>query len=105
MHVKFINADGHEQVVDAVAGESILEIAKNNAIEGIIGECGGSMACATCHAYVDAAWADKLNTACELEQGMLSGCMDVRDGSRLTCQVVMSVELDGITIRIPASQV
>ena len=81
MQVRFVTPDGKEMVVDGAEGETALQCAKRHSVPGIIGECGGSMACATCHGYVDDRWADKLAEADELELGMLSGCIDVRDGS------------------------
>ena len=71
---------------------------------GIIGECGGAMACATCHAYVAEKWAHGLPGKSAQEKEMLSGCIDTRWNSRLTCQVRLSEELDGLIIEVPKSQ-
>ena len=104
MLVRFVTHDGVETAADAANGDTILACAKDNAISGIVGECGGAMACATCHGYIDDAWTAKLEEPTEAELAMLSGCIDVRAGSRLTCQVVLTPELDGIKIHVPESQ-
>ena len=104
MWVRFVGQDGAETIAEGLEGDTVLRFATDNSVDGIIGECGGSMACATCHGYVDDQWIDKLEAPGEAELAMLSGCIDVREGSRLTCQIVMTRELDGLTIHVPECQ-
>ena len=104
MRVTFIDPDGKTHTVIGEPGESAMRCATNHLVAGIVGECGGAMACATCHGYVDVAWTDKLPPPGAQERDMLAGCIDVRPNSRLTCQIVLSHALDGLTIKVPESQ-
>ena len=103
--VTFIQPDGSEQTVQADVGQSVMQVAVNNQIRGVLGDCGGSCSCATCHGYVDEGWSDHVPPAASYEVDMLSCAMDVTDKSRLTCQICMTPELDGLIIRLPASQI
>ncbi len=100
----FIQKDGSQQTIDVASGQSIMEAATAQLVPGIIGDCGGSCSCATCHVYVDPAWTDKLPPADELEVGMLDGVLDPEPTSRLACQLKVADEIDGIVLRVPASQ-
>jgi len=102
--VVYIEFSGKEHVIDVENGETLMQAAVDNRVPGIIGDCGGSCTCATCHAYVDAAWLGKLPAASEDETMTLEGALDVEPNSRLTCQLVVKPELDGIVIRLPKSQ-
>jgi 2Fe-2S ferredoxin len=104
MRMKFIDGHGVEHAVSAEPGESVMRCATEHLVPGIIGECGGAMACATCHGYVDEAWLDKIPAPSAQEREMLSGCIDLRSNSRLTCQIRLSEALDGLTVMIPDSQ-
>ncbi len=97
--------DGTEHVVEVEPGTSVMQGALNNGISGVVAECGGSMACATCHVYVDDAWLDRLPEADEMENQMLD-CVaaERRANSRLGCQVNVSDEVSGMIIRIPETQ-
>lgn len=103
--IRFILHSGKEHVVEGDVGNSAMQTAIDNAVPGIIGDCGGNASCATCHGYVDPAWLDKLEPISEAEAAMLDGAMRVESNSRLTCQIKLSEELDGIVIRLPISQV
>jgi ferredoxin, 2Fe-2S len=103
--IRFIQHDGTEHVVDGEPGTSVMQTARDNMVPGIIGDCGGNCSCATCHGYVDPAWLKKLEPRSENELVMLDGVMNVEDNSRLTCQIKVTKELDGIVIRLPISQV
>ncbi|MCK8683304.1 2Fe-2S iron-sulfur cluster-binding protein [Pseudomonas umsongensis] len=81
-----------------------MQAAIDNSVPGILGDCGGSCACATCHCYLDPAWSQHLPAADENEQGLLEVVLDPREESRLTCQIVMHAELDGLIVRLPESQ-
>ncbi|RQH04971.1 2Fe-2S iron-sulfur cluster-binding protein [Paraburkholderia dinghuensis] len=100
-----IEHDGTAHRLDAQMGQSVMRAIVDAAIPGIIGDCGGACSCATCHAYVDDAWIDRLPSAGSTEQGMLECAIEPRPGSRLTCQIEMSTDLDGLVIRLPASQI
>ena len=103
--VRFIQHDGTEVDVEGEVGTSIMQTARDNLVRGIIGDCGGNCSCATCHGYVDPAWLDKLKPQSEDEALMLDGAMNLEGNSRLTCQIKLTQELDGIVIRLPISQV
>ena len=102
--ITFIDAAGTSRDVDAKAGTSIMEAAVQNMIPGIDADCGGACACATCHVYVAEGWADKLKSKDDMEDSMLDFAEDVQENSRLSCQILMSDELDGITVSTPEAQ-
>lgn len=102
--ILYITHDGKEHVVDAPVGKTVMECAVENLVPGIVGDCGGACSCATCHGYVDPAWLDKISPKEEGEEMMLDGALRVESNSRLTCQIRMTAELDGIVVRLPESQ-
>jgi 2Fe-2S ferredoxin len=102
--ITFIQADGSQQVVDATPGVTVMEAAKINMVPGIEAECGGACACATCHVYVDNAWREKTGTPSQMEEDMLDFAFDVRESSRLSCQIKVTPGLDGLIVRVPAKQ-
>jgi ferredoxin, 2Fe-2S len=104
--VTYIESGGASHVVDVPTGENVMHGAVYNGIEGIVGECGGGLACATCHCYVDEAWADKAGSpSSQDERDMLeSAAAEVRQTSRLSCQIVMSDDLDGLVVHLPEFQ-
>ncbi len=102
--ITFIQPDGTSRVVDGEAGLTVMEVAKKADIAGIEAECGGACACATCHVYVDAAWTGKIGKADTMEEDMLDFAFDVRDESRLCCQIKVTPDLDGLVLRVPAKQ-
>jgi len=102
--VIYIDAQENEFEAQVEVGSNVMEGAVDHMIDGILGECGGVMACATCHCYVDPAWTDKLEPASELEQDMLDMVVDPEPNSRLSCQIEMTDELDGLVVRLPKSQ-
>ena len=102
--VHFIQHDGTEHIVEGAPGQSIMQTARDNLVPGIIGDCGGNCSCATCHGYVDPAWLDRLEPRDEDEALMLDGVMATESNSRLTCQIKLKPELDGIVVRLPISQ-
>ena len=97
----FIERDGTRKEVEAPIGSSILEIAHQNDID-LEGACEGSLACSTCHVVVDKEWFDKLAPASEDEEDMLDLAFGLAKTSRLGCQIKMTEELDGLTVRLPA---
>jgi 2Fe-2S ferredoxin len=103
--VVFISLDGAQRVVDATAGESVMAAAVRNGIPGIIGECGGNCSCATCHVYVGDDFAPAVGGAGDMEDDLLDlGVADRRDTSRLSCQIPVTEDLDGLTVHVPAEQ-
>lgn len=102
--ITFIQPDGSQQVVEAAPGNTVMEAARLNRVAGIEAECGGACACATCHVYVDAAWADKTGKAAAMEEDMLDFAFDVRPESRLSCQMKVTDALDGLVLRVPGKQ-
>lgn len=102
--VTYIKHDGSEHEVHVESGTSVMQAAVDNMVDGILGDCGGACSCATCHCYVSDEWKDKLPAADVVEQEMLDFVMDPQPNSRLSCQIVMSDELDGLKIHLPKSQ-
>lgn len=102
--ITFVDAAGTARDVEAKAGTSIMEAAVQNMIPGIDADCGGACACATCHVYVADQWLDKLKAKDDMEDSMLDFAEDVKDNSRLSCQILLSDELDGITVTTPEAQ-
>lgn len=100
----FIDANGGQYEAEAKIGDTLMEVATENGIDGIIGECGGVMSCATCHVYVDNAWLDKLPPADEVEESMIDMAINPEKNSRLSCQITMTDDLNGIIVRMPVSQ-
>ena len=104
--VTYIAHDGTETTLDGDAGDSVMSTAIAGGVDGIVAECGGSMMCATCHCYVDAAWTDRTGARPEPEDDMLeSAASEVRDTSRLSCQIRLTPELDGLVVHLPEDQV
>jgi len=100
----FINSKGELKSVNAVEGETLMECAKKNDIHEIEAECGGGCSCATCHVYIDKDWVDKIDEASEMEEDMLDFALNVQDNSRLSCQIKLEADLDGLTVRTPETQ-
>ena len=102
MKATWILPDGREISADVPEGRNLMEAAVAAAVPGVIGECGGSLSCATCHVYVTPDWAAKTGTVGEFEDAMLDVAEAERqDTSRLSCQIRMAAELDGIVLRVP----
>lgn len=102
----YIEHDGTETVVEADPGDTVMSTAIANGIDGIVGECGGSMMCATCHCYVDDAWTDRTGERMDGEDDMLDcAASEVRPTSRLSCQIKLSEDLDGLVVHLPEEQV
>ena len=99
--VTFINADGDSQIVEAVEGQSLLDVALA-AGQPLEGTCEGQMACSTCHVIIDKDWFEKLPRAVEDEEDMLDLASGARRTRRLSCQIILTPELDGMVVHIPA---
>ncbi|HEX5378640.1 MAG TPA: 2Fe-2S iron-sulfur cluster-binding protein [Phenylobacterium sp.] len=102
--ITYIENDGTEHVIDVKPGLTVMEGAVKNNVPGIDADCGGACACATCHVYVDAAWESKTGEKSAMEESMLDFAENVEANSRLSCQIKVSDELDGLIVRLPESQ-
>jgi 2Fe-2S ferredoxin len=102
--ITYIAFDGTRFDVDAANGSTVMENAIRNSVPGIEAECGGACACATCHVYVDDAWSAIVGTPEAMEEDMLDFAFDVRPTSRLSCQIKVRDELDGLVVNIPERQ-
>lgn len=100
--VTLVQVDGQEVTIeDAPVGESLMEVARSRGVEGILGDCGGGCACATCHVYVDAAWEEVVGKPDEIEEMTLDMVAHVmEDNSRLSCQIEIAPELDGLRVNV-----
>ena len=103
--ITYIEFDGTPHEVDVPSGLSVMEGAIDNNVPGIEAECGGMCSCATCHVYVDQAWTLATGSPENIEQDMLESALDLQDSSRLSCQIEVSDELDGLVVRMPELQI
>lgn len=99
-----VEHNGAEHVVEAKEGQSVMQAATENMIPGILADCGGYCNCATCHCYVDEKWESSIPAAEEAERDMLTCAIDPQANSRLSCQILVTSELDGLLVRLPESQ-
>lgn len=102
--VTYIQHSGETHVVEVKPGLSVMEGAVRNSVPGIDADCGGACACATCHVYVDPDWLEKTGKAAAMEESMLDFAEGVEPNSRLSCQIPVTPELDGLIVRLPQSQ-
>jgi len=102
--IKYIEQNGNQREVEVPTGWSVMEGAVKNLVPGIDADCGGACACATCHVYVDAEWLAKLPPKTDMEETMLDFAQDVEANSRLSCQIKVTPELDGLTVTTPKTQ-
>lgn len=102
--ITFIESDSTKHEVDIEIGRSLMEGATQAGIDGIVAECGGSCSCATCHCYIGEEWMEKVGQAEPLEADMLEMAVDPGPNSRLSCQVKVTEDLQGLTVRVPESQ-
>ena len=103
--ITYIEFDGTQHEVNVRSGLSVMEGAVDNNIPGIEAECGGMCSCATCHVYVDPAWNVASGSPSDIEQGMLESALDLQETSRLSCQIEVVDELDGLIVRMPELQI
>ena len=102
--ITFIDIQGTARTVEAEIGATVMETAIRNGVPGIDAECGGACACATCHVYVAEEWAEKAGGAESMEEDMLDFAFEVRPTSRLSCQIRVREDLDGLVVHTPARQ-
>ncbi len=105
VNVTFVQLDGSRITLDEAPGKTVMQAATSNGVQGIIGECGGSLMCATCHVYVAESWLGQLAPVTPVEDEMLK-CTDSerRPNSRLGCQITLSAAIDGLVVHVPESQ-
>jgi len=103
--ITYIEFNGTPHEVEVPSGLSVMEGAIDNNIPGVEAECGGACSCATCHVYVDPDWVTATGSPEHLEKDMLECAMDLQDNSRLSCQIEVSDELDGLVVRMPELQI
>jgi 2Fe-2S ferredoxin len=104
MKITFVDSKGGEQVIDVAPGVSLMEAALKNGVSGIEADCGGACSCATCHVFIAPEWMDKIPPKEDMEDAMLEFALDLRDESRLSCQILLTENLDGLVVDLPASQ-
>tara|TARA_B100000214_G_scaffold159330_1_gene114385 strand:+ start:249 stop:569 length:321 start_codon:yes stop_codon:yes gene_type:complete len=102
--ITYIDNEGNSKTIDVENGLSVMEGAIQNNIPGIDADCGGSMACATCHVYVEEKWLNKIQKAEEAEEDMIDMAFEPKKNSRLSCQLIVSEELDGLIVTTPSKQ-
>ena len=102
--ITFIQPDGAKQTVEIPLGWSVMEGAVRTNVLGIDADCGGACACATCHVHVEPEWQDKLPEKSEMEEAMLDFAIEQAPDSRLSCQLRVTSDLDGLVVRVPPSQ-
>jgi 2Fe-2S ferredoxin len=104
-NVTYVSSSGISRQIDVPSGMSVMQAALNHRVEGILGECGGNCMCATCHVYVDLSFLNRIPPAKDNEKFMLSIAAEGPEAnSRLSCQIKMTEDLDGIIVRLPGKQ-
>jgi 2Fe-2S ferredoxin len=102
--ITFIEPGGRRREIDVALGITLMEAARQHGVQGVVAQCGGACACATCHVYVDPAWLARLEPREEMEEGMLETAWEPRANSRLSCQVHITADLDGLQVTVPQRQ-
>ena len=102
--ITYIEHNGKEHVIDVAAGMTVMEGAVKHNVPGIDADCGGACACATCHVYVDESWVERIPAAQPMEEDMLDFASDVRKTSRLSCQIRVTADIDGLVVNTPERQ-
>lgn len=102
--ITFVTANNERIETEAENGATVMETAIMNAVPGIVAECGGACTCATCHVYVDDAWRETVGGPSMMEEDMLDFAFDVKDSSRLSCQIKVRDDLDGLVVHVPTRQ-
>jgi 2Fe-2S ferredoxin len=104
VRITFIEHGGAEHIVQAETGQSVMQAAMNNFVPGILADCGGSGTCGTCHVYIDPAWSNRVSAISPAEREVIEGVLEPQPTSRLSCQITVGVETDGLIVRLPSSQ-
>ena len=102
--IVFMEPGGARREITAPVGITLMEAARQNGVRGIVAQCGGACACATCHVYIDPAWMAKLEQREDMEEGMLETAWEPRGNSRLSCQIHVTADLEGLQVTVPQQQ-
>jgi 2Fe-2S ferredoxin len=102
--VNYIQLNDETLSVEVFSGDTVMQGAMDNMVEGIVAECGGGCNCATCHVFVDPEWLERVGVAVDMEKDLLDNLPIVQPNSRLSCQIEVTPELDGLVVRVPAAQ-
>ena len=100
----YVTHEGNQYEADVAIGENVMQAAVDNGIDGILGECGGHLCCATCHCYVDEAWLEKTGVAEGREFEMVASVSEPKPNSRLSCQMIVDESSEGLIVHLPKSQ-
>jgi 2Fe-2S ferredoxin len=102
--IVFTEPDGGRHELHAPLGVTLMEAARQNGVQGVVAQCGGACACATCHVYVDPSWLNRLEPPEDMEEGMLETAWEPRGNSRLSCQIQITADLEGLQVTVPQQQ-
>jgi ferredoxin, 2Fe-2S len=102
--IVFIEPGGGRREINAPVGITLMEAARQHGVQGVVAQCGGACACATCHVYIDPSWLARLQPREEMEEGMLEIAWEPRNNSRLSCQIQITAEMDGLEVTVPQRQ-
>jgi 2Fe-2S ferredoxin len=102
--IVFIEPGGVRREINAPLRLTLMEAARQHGVNGVVAQCGGACACSTCHVYIDPAWLAKLGPREEMEEGMLENAWEPRDNSRLSCQIHITADLEGLEVTVPQRQ-
>jgi 2Fe-2S ferredoxin len=102
--IVFVDSEGVRRQIEAPLGITLMEAARQQGIAGVVAQCGGACACATCHVYIEPAWLAKLEPREEMEEAMLEIAWEPRPNSRLSCQIHLAENLDGLEVTVPKQQ-
>ena len=102
--ITYIDSDGNSRTADGEVGSTVMETAIKHGVPGIEAECGGACACSTCHVYVDESWREKVGEPSPMEEDMLDFAFGVQPSSRLSCQIKVTEDLEGLVVRTPERQ-
>ena len=102
--IVFTEPGGGRREINAPSGITLMEAARQHGVQGVVAQCGGACACATCHVYIDPSWLAKLEPREEMEEAMLEIAWEPRDNSRLSCQIHITADLEGLPVTVPQRQ-
>ncbi len=102
--IVFVESDGTRRRIEATVGLTLMEAARQHGIGGVVAQCGGACACATCHVYIAPEWIDRLAPREDMEEAMLEIAWEPRANSRLSCQIEVTARLDGMEVTVPERQ-
>jgi len=104
VEIVFVDADGEEIAVDAMVGDPLMRAARNGGVAGVVAQCDGSMACGTCQVYLEKDWYERIDGPSEIESDLIEFSLFPRDTSRLSCQIPVVAEMEGMRVAVPKAQ-